>query len=90
MCIDFISILSIDVIASHGLETRFAACPYKDLCNNNKPSGQNSLSSTLRIMSPGEQLLLDQPPQIEFVNPQTNDFPSVKCSLEPHSGINLQ
>lgn len=86
MCIDFISVLSIDIIASHGLETRFAACPYKDSCNNNKLSGQNPSSSTLRIMSPGEELLLDQSPQIESVNPQT----SVKCSLEPHSGINLQ
>ena len=40
-----ISILQNDIIASHDLEMRFAACPSKDLCGNDKPSGWNSSSS---------------------------------------------
>lgn len=60
---------------------RFAACPSKDLCGNDKPSGWNS-SSSHWALSLGEKLLMDntffQPPGLESVNPQTNDFPSIK------------
>lgn len=39
LCTDFISAFQINIMAGHGLEMRFAASPFKDLCNNDKSNG---------------------------------------------------